>query len=311
MLSLLAALPATQQPTAEPASVREGIGILEADLEPAEITVGDRIEARLLLVWTGPAPVPAPRFPTWGDGWGDAEVLEAGQIEEVAVAGARRVYRQRLELTAFTTGEHQLPPVTVTVPLAGDAVEVTGGDAGFTVRSVLPEDPGELEPRPPSPPRRLAADKRFAWTAGSLSGLCLLTAWLLRRRLRAPAAAPEPANVEPLPELIELLKRLDPANAEPAHTGLSRGLRRFLGRRLGFSATESTTTEIDHRLRRIRVEPDHADETVDLLRDCDQVKFGGLPVSVGKTRQRLRKARDVGYRIERRFRPPPGAEESP
>ena len=322
-ICLLAALPATAQlRVAEPPANDAGIGILEVELDPAEVTVGDRIEARLILVWTGPTPAPAPRFPEWRDGWGEAEVHEAGEVEEVAVAGVRRVYRQRLVLTAFNTGELRLPPVTVTVPLPGDVVEVEGaGDAGFTVRSVLPEDARELEPRPPSPPRRLATDRRFAWTVAILGGLCLVAAWGVARRLRAPAEAVEVPAAEPLPELMQLLQQLDPTAVEPAHTGLSRGLRRFLSRSLGFPAAESTTTEIDRRLRRIRVGRKTADEMVRLLRDCDRAKFARMPVPVQETRQRLRQARDLGYRIDRRHWPaasdgasvPPreDAEESP
>jgi hypothetical protein len=312
LVSLLAALSAAAQlRIAEPPS-RQGTGILDVTLAPAEITVGDRVEARLTLVWTGPTPAQTPRFPPWQDAWGDAEVLEAGEVEEVAVAGARRVYHQRLVLTAFATGEVELPPVTVAIEAGGETIEIEGGDAGFAVRSVLPEEPGELEPRPPSPPRRLAADRRFAWTAAGLGALVLLAAWLLARRLRAAAdRVAEPPAAEPLPELLHLLRRLDPTDAEPAHTGLSLGLRHFLGRSLDFPAAESTTSEIDRRLHRILAGLDASDDTVLLLRDCDQVKFARAPVPAQVTRQRLRQARDLGYRIDRSRQPAAGAEEAP
>ena len=49
---------------------------LTVELSPSEgLTVGDRVEAQLVLAWTGPEPVAPPRFPTWGETWGSAEVL--------------------------------------------------------------------------------------------------------------------------------------------------------------------------------------------------------------------------------------------
>ena len=112
----------------------------------------------------------------------------------------------------------------------------------------------------------------------------------------------------PLAELLHRLRALEPAATEHAHTGLSLGLREFLGRSLGFAAAESTTTEIERRLRRARFEPDTGGsggapaplrrDVVRLLRDCDQVKFARTLVPAQVTRDRLRQARDLGIRID-------------
>ncbi len=311
---LLSAVPCPAQ-TVELAQPRQGAGILEVTLSPAEITVGERVEARLTLVWTGPIPAHEPRFPPWSNSWGTAEVLSVGELETVIGPGARRVYRQALVMTAFSTGEVRLPEVRVTVPLAGDAIEIAHDrDIGFEVRSVLPEQRQELEPRPAAPPRPPPADLLFAWTVAGLAGLSLLAAWLLRPRLRVPtaSAAPRPP-AEPLPELLDHLQRLDPAAAEPAHTGLSLALRNFLGRGLGFNAAESTTTEIQRHLRTAPLEPAVAGhgaptplrrDVVGLLRACDQVKFAQAPVPAPVTRGHLREARDLGYKIDRCLKPP-------
>ncbi len=297
LLLCFTALPCAAQPPA-------GVGVVDVTLSPAEITVGDHIEARLTLVWTGPEPTAEPLFSGWGNSWGDAEVLSAGDLEMVAGPGARRVYTQELVVTAFTTGEIRLPAIIVVVPLGAETVEVpSGGELSFNVRSILPEDAGELEPRPPAPPRRLAAEARFAWTVSGLGGLSLLLAWLVARRLRAPGAGVAPAATEPLAQLLYRLQHLDPTAAEPAHTGLSMGLRDFLGRSFDFPAAESTTTEIEHRLRQARVEPETTGGTVGLLRDCDQVKFAQSPVAARVTLSRLRQARELGHRIDRRLRP--------
>ena len=298
-LLLCLPLPATAQPN--------GIGILDVALSPPEITVGDRIEAQLTLVWTGAEPAAEPRFPTWQEGWGDAEVLSSSPIETAGGLGGRRLYHQNLVLTAFTTGEIRLPEVTVALPLDEETIEIASAEHRFTVRSVLPEDREALKPRPPAPPVSLAAEAQFGWMVGGLGGLGLLLAWLLARRLRTFRPSVETAPVAPLAELLDRLRQLDPTAAEAAHTGLSLGLRDFLGRSLGFPAMESTTTEIERRLGRTRppgggqttqLELETTGDAVRLLRDCDQVKFAGLTVAAPVTRERLRLARDLGRRID-------------
>ncbi len=290
---LLTGLPCLAQTPAD-------VGVLEVELSPTEITVGDRVEARLILIWTGPAPAAEPRFPAWRKTWGGAEILSAGEVLTLTGPDDRRVYRQTLVLTAFTTGQILLPEVTVALPLAAETIEVASGrDAGFEVRSVLPEDAAEAEPRPAAPPRVLDGESRFARTAGGLGGLSLLLAWLVGRRLHAPRTSTATAPATPLVELLQRLRELDPAAAEPAHTGLSLGLRDFLSHSLGVPAAESTTTEIERGLRRARLEPEAADGTIRLLRDCDQVKFARAPVPAPVTLGRLRQARDLGSRIDR------------
>ncbi len=283
-----------------------GTGILDLELSASEITVGDRVEARLTLVWAGPEPDGAPRFPTWQTSWGDAEILSTGDVEALADPNGRRVFHQDLVLTAFTTGAIPLPEVTVAVTVNGATLEVASGEEwGFNVRSVLPEDGADVEPRPPAPPRPLAANARFVWTIAGLGACGLLAAWLLGRRLKVSQATAATTPAEPLQELLDHLMKLDPTATEPAHTGLSLNLRHFLARSLGFPATESTTREIERRLRRTRVTSELVGSTVQLLRDCDQVKFARATVSANVTRRRLRQARDLGYRIDRGLRPPP------
>ncbi|MCP3961458.1 MAG: hypothetical protein GY719_26740 [bacterium] len=289
------------------------VGRLDVALAPAEITVGDRVEARITLVWMGQEPAAEPRFPAWRETWGDAEVLAVGEVDALTDQTARRIYRQTLTLTAFDTGEIRLPRISVAVPLQAETVEIThGGEQRFEVKSVLPAEPGEggaapepLEARDAAPPVPLPAGARFPAAAGGLGALCLLMAWLLRRRLALGGAAnTEPAVLEPLAELLQRLRRLDPEAGEPAHTGLSFGLRGFLSRSLAFPALESTTSEIQRRLRQTPVPPAVAQEAVRLLRDCDQVKFAGARVGSAQTSSRLAETGELAHEIDRRLRPP-------
>ncbi|MCP4654131.1 MAG: hypothetical protein GY856_01800 [bacterium] len=279
---------------------------VNVDLAPAEITVGDRVEARLTLVWEGEEPSAAPRFPAWEGSWGPAEVLAVSEVTEYPGRTGRRIYTQTIILTAFRTGEIRLPEVTVTVPLRGATVEVPTHDGLFVVRSLLPEESGELAPRAAARPRELAAGRRFWGIAAALSTLCLAAAVVLARRLRRAAVAEATAILPPAPldELLRRLRELDPsAGSEPAHTALSLALRNFLGRCLGINALESTTSEIQRRLEGRAVASAAAQQTVGLLRDCDQVKFARLEVAGAETGRRLREARQLAREIDAGLRP--------
>ena len=307
---------------------------LTVTLEPTEITVGDRVQATVTLVWMGEEPSDSPRFPTWQGTWGSAEVLATGEPEAEVDESGRRIYRQTLELTAFEVAEVQLPRVKVAVPLEDRTVDVESAEVPpFEVISVLPPEPEEAEgaapgadpndpaaagepeappePKPSLPPRALPAQPIVWWTNGLLALACLLGLLAVDRRLqRGGAEAEEPPEVvlAPLEELETALVALDPALIEPSHTALSLGLRRYLGRRLAFQAVESTTSEIQRRLRETPVGSSRSATLVELLRACDQVKFARKEVGPEVTRERLRRGRDMAREIEDLLRPRPDEE---
>jgi hypothetical protein len=105
-------------------------GALEvtATVQPETLTVGDRAE--VLLTVTGDRSElldlagGEPRFPAWGDRWGDAEIVEVGPVEPVLDLarggseenGQARLFRQRLVVTAFRPGRVALPPREIALP---------------------------------------------------------------------------------------------------------------------------------------------------------------------------------------------------
>ena len=73
LLSILAVtlLLASGVTMAETTGERSAAGHLTVTFIPTTgLTVGDRVEARLILAWTGPEPAAPPRFPTWGETYG-------------------------------------------------------------------------------------------------------------------------------------------------------------------------------------------------------------------------------------------------
>ena len=283
---------------------------VEVALDPPRATVGDRVEAVLRVAV--PPGAGAPRFPSWRQGWGAAEVLAVDEpVLEMPTDGGRTVYRQRLVLAAFAPGRVELPPVAVAVPLAEQTLQVLTPPAlALEIASVLPPvAKGEkLAPKPAADLRPLPWGERFWWTAGTLSTALLGAALLLRRRFRLPGALPAPAApaLAPLAELLARLDHLDavgPAAPLPAHTQLSLALRRYLGRSLGFPAAESTTSEIQRLLAR-RVPAGQARRAVDLLRACDLVKFARQEAGPERVRERIAAARQVAAELESQLHPP-------
>ena len=304
---------------------------LDVAIDLEQITVGDRVQAEITLVWMGEEPSAPPRFPTWQSTWGRAEVLTSSEIDAQVDSSGRRIYRQLLTLTAFEVGSITLPTVTVAVPLAERTEVISSGDSPeLEVVTVLPElrepaesapedaDPSavdapssasDLEARPAAPLIRRPPQIAFYWTTGVLAALNLLMAAALVRRLQGvdPLAALSRRPVlPPLDELVSELRGIDPAvGSEPAHTELSLALRRYLGRTLDFQAVEGTTSEIQKRLRGTAVPPASIQRAVRLLRDCDQVKFARQEVEERVTDDRIRLAESLAREVEDQLRPAP------
>ena len=299
--------------SAGPASAQDYSGAaLGVEITPAEIKVGDPATATLTLVWEGETPSETPRFPTWQETWGEAEVISAGPVENLE-SGGRKIYRQQVQITAFKIGTLELPPVKVVVPLGGRSVEaVAKGPARLLIGSVLPgeksPESAELKEKGPAGLVETATSwQNFAISSGLLLLALVLVLRQLAKRLaaqgEAPAAARDAlAELPPHEEFLRRLQAIDPALGERAFTALSFAMRQFLGRMLGVKALESTTTEIQRLLRSL-LPLGLAQETVALLRECDRVKFARLEVDTATTSQRLEQGRHLARQVFERLRP--------
>jgi hypothetical protein len=284
---------------------------LEVTLAPETITVGDRVEALLVLSAGEEELAGEARFPVWDERWGAAEILEVGPVESSeasrSAAGRRVALRQRLVLTAFRPGELELPPQRVALP-GPDGTAELWTPAGLVLRvdSVLPAGAktAALEPRAPAPPRPLPLGGAFWLTLAAGSLLAAAVALAARRRGTA-AVAPE-RRLGPAEELARALERAERAGApEEAHVLLSLALRRYLGRAFGFPAAESTTAEIRRELRGRRAPAPAAARTDELLRACDRVKFAREPVERSTLEARIAAAREIAEWLEAHLAPAP------
>jgi len=278
---------------------------IEIGMAPQEITVGERVELEIAIEpRSGFQP---PIFPDWASGgWGSTEILSAGEVERTSTTPGRWRYSQRLIVTAFEVGDLELPPISIELPRAGDDSITLRSDARMLhVRSVLPDEADAGEPPAPRPPadlRSIGPGRAFWWVVGALSlftGLALVA--LLRRSGDIEVMRP---RLEPLEEFDRLVRDLGTEkDAVAFHTRLSFALRHFLGRTLSFPAIESTTTEIQQRLREHQLAGETVRHTSQLLRDCDQVKFARVLAGRHTAAEILDETRKLVRSIDRDLRP--------
>jgi hypothetical protein len=281
---------------------------LEIAVTPAEVRIGDRLQARLTLITAAPLAGP-PRFPVWEQRWGAAEILA---VEAPREEGNGK-WRQDLTLAVFETGEVILPAVEVQLPLADGATWTARTAAtSVPVASVLPQPAEEASALPPEPVRQLPVGRGFWWTGAALALACAALGWFLwraTRQVREAVAALALSPFEALGRALERLRR--ETDGERLFTGLSLELRRYIGRALGFPAAEGTTTEIQRRLRDRRLPPELAREALDLLREADRVKFARGAADRSHAERRLAEAERLAARVEAWLQPPTSGIDSP
>ncbi len=282
---------------------------VQVTLTPNGPTVGDRVDAVISLSVRAGDLAGEPRFPVWGETWGEAAVLAHSEPRSTDGPDGLRVYEQRLTLAAFNTGSVALPPAAIAVPLRSGTVQAsTPAGLAIAVRSILPtnaKDAKDLKPKTAKPLVGLPVGEAFWWTLAGMLAAGLGVGLLLWRqsRKRPAAAAPRPA-LTPLAELAASLERLM-AEPSPArlHTGLSLAFRLFLTRALGFDAETCTTSEVQRNLLAGRLPAPLVRRSVELLRACDMVKFARQDVDAERCRERLDTARRLGIEIDERTRP--------
>jgi len=146
------------------------------------------------------------------------------------------------------------------------------------------------EPRPNPPPRPqreewVALERALAYAGGGVV-VGSIVAYLLYRWSKRPKKLPPPPPPRPPWEVA--LEQFD----EIRHAGLlevgrqgeyfdrvSDTLRRYLGARYGFDGLESTTDEVLRALQRSTLVGVTMPELVELLQECDLVKFAKLEPS--------------------------------
>jgi len=259
---------------------------VEIEVSPREATVGQQLDTTLTVTLPTGVGLQAAAL---GPQLGPFNVVSGGWAGPIELETGRRwVWKGRL--TAFRTGELELPAVTLRLDDDAGGRTVSTEPVGVIIQSVLAAEEveqgtGELADL--KPPASLDPDFRALWTALAVLGLLLAAAllvwWLQRRYASRLAAANVPADpfhrtpphVWVYGELQKLLERRLPEQGEIEHfyRELARILKRYLTGRYRVELMEQTTEEVPGTLEQSGAPRPAIEDTVRMLRGCDRVKF--------------------------------------
>lgn len=255
-------------------------------VEPREATVGDHLAATLVVDVAADVDVEAtpigPRlgpFVVVGETWAPAET---------APDGGRR-YRWSATLSAFETGDLEVPAIAVRGRRGEGTFEITTVPVPIVVRSVLESSPEDAPPEIADlkPPASMPPDYGTLYVALGLLGLLVAGAtvvwWLNRRlagRLSAVPVPDDPFHRESAHAWVyrELKRLLDRRLAEEGridefYAEIGRIVKTYLGGRYRLDLLERTTDEVLELLRQAGAPDGAAEHAHELLVTCDFVKF--------------------------------------
>lgn len=271
VLLATAALPATaQEPSPVPSRVQVATGAA-----PDTVTVGDPFQALVRVVAATGSRVEFPPLPTGANALELRDSLRVVTGSDPA-AGVLAIY----PLVAWRTGSLAVPPLPVRVTLPDGTAEVYRVTLRLPwVRSVLPPEPAEVEPR--GAKDVLDAERASAWWALLLAlALLLVTlaAYVLWRR-RAAEAAPLSPPLSPRAQALATLDRaraLRPTDAgewKPFFSLLSGALRAYLAALSPHWSEDLTTRELLRALENDRRAGAQLRTLHSVLNLADRVKF--------------------------------------
>ena len=290
---------------AESAAAGDDGGRLVAVVEGNGATVGDRIPFKLCLsVPEGASFVPQAIGP------------ELGPFT-VAVGAWKRSESERGEcdwsfdgaIAGYEPGTHELPGVRVSVNGASGPIELSSEPIEITIESVLVGE-GEssgLDIADIKDPLSIAPDHRPLLTAlaglGALLAVAVIVWWLHGRYAARLSVAPSPPDpflrMSPdewaFQELKALLARRlhEHGQVDEFHAEVARILKRYLGGRFRVDLLECTTAEVRPALRPAGAEDDTIAHAIELLGNCDTVKFARARPDAPRCRELV----DEAYRL--------------
>ncbi len=283
--------------------VGQSPAIAESDVEvrftadKQEITLGEPARLTLEVVHPDGYQVIFPKLPRV---WGEFEVRSQSQTQTYSSGQDEGITSQTIEVTLFALGMFETPELMVTYrDSAGLVDERLAPTVSLTVVSVLGEGDTEL--------RDIRAQAELpllpAWVVGVLVALAaLVAAGVIYSKLRRRSSqGPVPVTVtqirspfEIAMDELERIERLDLPGRHiyKEHSSLiSDCLRRYLEAAYEAPLLERTTEEIRLALRKVAVHPNLSTETIDLLSECDLVKFAKFEPGTEAARDYTTRAR--------------------
>lgn len=248
---------------------------ISSQVDRSEITIGDRIRYEIKVVYPKAGRL---ELPSVLGNLGAFEVKDY-QASEPKDADGLRIQTWRFDLSTFTVGKYTLPPQIIEYREGTD----TAATVYYTqpieidVKRTSPETVKDIADI--APPIRVEAP--VPWLLYGLGAVVALAAgivlWrVLRKKTQAQAAKP---LLPPFDEAMEALDRLKDLalirqnRAREFCFALSEILRRYLSRRYGIDALESTTSEFLGKAGTLPVTSAQKQWFVEFCGKTDPVKF--------------------------------------
>ncbi|MFH2054581.1 MAG: BatD family protein [bacterium] len=260
-----------------PLTAQEHISV-ESTVDRQEITIGDLVTYKVTITADTSLQVDSLEV---GENLGGFEIKDYIPREE-RIRDSYRIITEGFEITTFTTGEYQIPPLTISyLTPAGERKSVATDPLPITVKSLLTgEDAEDIHSL--KGPRAFEPDT--PWWLIIIAAVVLAAVALfvyLYRRARKPIdllaeeidpRLPWEIALEDLGELkaSDLIAK---GQFKLFYLRLSEIFRAYLERRYGISALERTTWEIIHEFRALSL-PEAEEKLIGgFLNECDLVKF--------------------------------------
>ena len=254
---------------------------VSAEVDRSRITVGDVIRYTVTVSAEDQAQIELPQ-----------EVSEIGDFEVRGFETSgpkkedgRTVWTIQYALSIFTTGEFEIPPLTLNYH-RGDPnkkSELSTGPIEVVVESVKPPESEDILDikSPLSIPRSWWSLWPWFLLIAGLVALAVFAFVYHRRRDQGETAVPVPERplLAPHEEAYRALRELreiglvDQQIVKLYYIKISEIIRKYLGRRFQIDAMELTSTEVLERLRRTRVSGEALKLFQEFFDLCDLVKF--------------------------------------
>lgn len=198
------------------------------------------------------------------------------------ISNGMKVSTESFDITTFTTGDYQIPPITVKYSTAtGELKSVTTDAIAIKVNSLLTGEEGE-DIKPLRGPKEFESRIPIWMIAAAIAIVVgILVFWYLYRRASKPIDLGKELVDERLPWEIALAE-LDALRGSDLvargeykayYLRLSEIFRAYLERRYGISALERTTIEIITEFHGLALDKQEEEVIHRFLEECDLVKF--------------------------------------
>ncbi len=251
---------------------------VSSNIDKQTITIGDRILYTVTITSDTSLAVDSL---TVGTNLGAFEVKDY-KPRQVNVKSGVRTTTEGFVITTFTTGDYQIPPITIHYRTpSGEVKSIATDPLPIKVNSLLTGEEG-ADIKPLKPQKTFPREFPTLWV---ILGAALLIGgavffWLYRRARKPIDLTTSVADLRlPWEIALEELAKLKESDLiargeyKLFYLQLSDIFRRYLERRYGISALERTTFEIILEFRKLSLDSQEEHIIHDFLEECDIVKF--------------------------------------